>query len=268
MSEASEGASAVSLGAVAEGIAATIAVGFLISVVYDWGFVYALGLNFEYLPSTTTDHFRSGLLWLPPFLALVALYVAVEFQFQQVERGLTEMEIVENSPNPTRLRRFREGPYRLLEWAAPLALISYLLIGDALASGLPLFLSILWFVFARWCYSAPLIQMRRRRDVQLAFTFLPIIGILAFFTGYNAALDAASRKPIEVTVSRGDSAVSGRILRSFERGILLLGKDSAIRFLPWDHISAIENEKKYVAFRGVLCEWFKKCPEVGAPSKK
>src|SRR5919197_1500493 len=103
----------LSIGAVAEGIAVAIAVGFVVSVIYDWGFVYALGMDFGCLPTTTTDHFRSGLLWFPSLLGLIFLYVAIEFQFQRVERGLTEKEIIESSSNPVWTRKFREGPQKL-----------------------------------------------------------------------------------------------------------------------------------------------------------
>src|SRR5438445_12929946 len=105
---------AVTVGAVAEGAAVTVAVGFVVSVIYDWGFVYALGLDFVYLPTTTADHFRSGLLWFPPLLGLLFVYFAIEFQFQRVERGLTEKEITESSSNPERMRKFREGPWKLM----------------------------------------------------------------------------------------------------------------------------------------------------------
>ena len=103
----------------AEGAAVVVAIGFVVSVMYDWGFVRALSLDFAYLPTTTSDHFRSGLLWFPPLLVGVLLYVAVEFQFQRVERGLTEKEIVESSSNPERMRKFREGPWKLVAWTAP-----------------------------------------------------------------------------------------------------------------------------------------------------
>ena len=157
------------------GIAIIVPGGCFISVIYDWGFLYALNLGFRDVPTTITDHFRTGLVWFPYLIALVIAYYAIEFQFQRVERGLTEEEIVSTSKNPERLKKFREGPYKLLTWMAPLGVLNFLMIGDAVASIFPLFLSITWISFAGWCYSAPLIQIRRSRFVQLAFTLLPVI---------------------------------------------------------------------------------------------
>ena len=155
-------------------------------------------------------------------------------------------------------------------WIAPLYVLSYVLIGDAFASILPLMLAIVWMGFAEWCYSAPLIRLRRSREVQLGFTFLPIIGMLAFFSGYNAAIDAAVRKPAEVTIERGEQSapLSGNVLRTLEKGILLLGKGNSIHFVPWDQVRTFQNKKPYKPFRGVLCEWFKLCSQAQRTSSK
>ena len=251
---------------VVEGVAIIVAIGFVISIIYDWGFAYALGLDFISLPTTTSDHFRTGVLWFPYLFAFIFMYFAIEFQFQRVERGLSEQEIIENSKNPEKMKKFREGPWKLIKWTAPLAVFNYVLIGDVLSSALPLTLSIMWMGFAEWCYSAPLIQLRRSREAQAAFTFVPIIFILAFFSGYNAAVDAAIREPnpVNVTKSQSTSVLQGNLLREFDRGILLLSNNGHIFFVPWGEVQTIENGKAYKPFRGILCQWFRLCQEAAS----
>ena len=262
--------SPISIGAIAEVAAAIVAVGFVVSVIYDWGFVYALGLNLAHLPTTTADHFRSGLLWFPPLLVAVLVYAAMEFQFQRVERGLTEEEIIKSSSNPKTTQKFREGPWKLALWMAPVYVISYFLIGDAYASMLPLMLAIAWMGFAEWCYSVPLIKQRRSRNLQLGFTFLPIVGILAFFNGYNTAVDAAVRKPTEVLIERLEplTPLSGNVLRTLEKGVLFLGANNSVQFIPWDQVKVIVSKEAYKPFRGVLCEWFSQCSLTDKTSNK
>lgn len=257
MSESSPG----TIKNLAEGAAIIVAIGFVVSVIYDWGFVRALSLDFSNLPTITADHFRSGLLWFPPLLGGVLLYAAVEFQFQRIERGLTEKELVESSSNPEKMLKFREGPYKLAAWTAPVYVVIYILIGDLFASLLPWTASIVWMGFAEWCYSAPLIRLRRNKNLQIVFTFLPIFGIIAFLSGYNAAIDAATRKPTEVAIERSEShsAISGNVLRTLDKGILLLNTSNSIQFIPWNQVKSVVNKKAYKPFRGVLCEWFKVC---------
>lgn len=258
----------ISLGNIAEGVALTVALGFVVSVIYDWGFFYALDFDFSTIPTATSDHFRTGVLWFPKLLAIILAYFAIEFQFKRIERGLTEDEIVGASSSPSKLKAFREGPGKFIQWVAPLAVLNYILIGDAYSSMQPIMLSITWMAFAEWCYSVPLIQMRRSRDAHVAFTFLPIVVILAFFSGYNAAVDGASRDPVAVAIDNGQptSPIKGRVLRTFERGIFILGDDNHFLLIPWDQVHAVHTEKPYTPFRGVLCEWFGRCASEKAAS--
>ncbi len=253
-----------------EGTALIVAIGFIVSVIYDWGFLRALGLDFAFLPTTTADHFRSGLLWFPPLLGAVFAYAAIEYQFQRVERGLTEKEIIESSSNPEKMRKFRAGPWKMLVWIAPVSVVTYVLIGEGFASIPPMMLAIVWLGFAEWCYSAPLIKQRRSKNLQRGFTFLPMFGILAYFSGYNAAVDAVTRKPIEVLVERAQplKPISGNVLRSLDKGILLLTENYSIQFIPWNQVESILNKKAYVPFRGVLCEQFKICVQIEGNSNK
>lgn len=253
----------LSIGMVAEGIAIVVAIGFVISVIYDWGFVYAVNLKLMSLPTTVSDHFRTGVVWFPYLLAFAFLYFAVEFQFQRVERGLTEQEIIESSKKPEKLKKFRESSWKLIKWTAPLAVFNYVLLGDILSSALPLMLSFVWMGFAEWCYSAPLIKLRRSWISQAAFTFLPIIFILAFFSGYNAAVDAAIREPkrVDVTFSLQSPNLKGNLLREFERGIFIISDSDRVTFIPWTQIKSIKTEEKYKPFRGLLCEWLHICTD-------
>jgi len=264
----------LSIGTVAKGIAIAtgiittiVAIGFVISVIYDWGFTQALGLKLINLPTTISDHFRTGLDWSPYLLVLVFLYSAIEFQFQRVERGLTEQEIIESSKNPEKTKKFRERPWKFIKWIFLLMFFSYILLGDSYLSPaswyLPIMLSFVWLYFAEWCYSSPLIKLRRNWVLQAAFTFLPIIFILAFFSGYKASV-AAIREPkrVNITFSLPSPNLKGNLLREFERGVLIIIDSDNLTFIPWTRIKSINIEKKYKYkpfFRGILCERFHIC---------
>lgn len=246
---------------ISQGVAVLIPAGFIVSAVYDWGFFYALDLNFNEIPTTITDHFRTGILWFPPLIALIVFYYAIEFQFQRVEMGLTEEEIIASSKNPEKLRRFRGLPYKLFAWIAPLGVLNYFLIGDIVAGSLPLFLTISWVTFADWCYSARLIQLRRNKNIQTAFTLIPVVAFLAFFSGYNNSITASQHKPKEFSIvltSKGEN-VEGKILRSFEKGILLLSSVNKISFVPWPQIRSLEFKNPYKPYEGMLCSFFNIC---------
>ena len=246
------------IGIVAEGLAIIIAIGFTLSVIYDWGFFYALGIDFNFVPTTTRDHLRTCLLWLPYIFLIAIFYYALEFQFQRVERGLTEDELAESSSNPEKTKKLRKRPWKVIKWLGPLALINYILFGDIYSSSLPFALAMVWLIFAEWCYSAPLIQMRRSWLAQLAFTLLPIMFIFSFFSGYHKAVSNSlgNENHIKLIVKNKNSDINGNLLRNFERGVLLINKENKILFLPWKDINIIKKTKKYNPFQGALSNWF------------
>jgi len=258
-----------SIGSTGEIITLLITVGFVVSLVYDWGFLFALNLSFDVIPTKISDHFRSGLLWFPPLLLIIFAYYAIEFQFQRVERGLTEDEIVTASKNPIKTKRFRDGPSRLIAWTAPLYVLSFFLIGDLVSAILPFALAVVWLSFSEWCYSAPLIQLRRSRKVHAAFTILPVIGLIAFSSGYSSAIEAVQVNPREVSISiaKTSTNITAKLLRSFEAGTLIMTNSGEIQFLPTAVTSAVTYKPEWEPYKGFLCEWFGRCVEIDSSKK-
>lgn len=259
------------LATIVEVISAAIGVGFVVSLIYDWGYGFALGLDFSQLPSTVTDHFRTGILWFPPLLAAALFWVAVEYQIQLLEKGLTEDEIVETAKNPKKLKKFRDGPYKLLPWIMLLGCANFLLIGDAASAALPVGLSVLWLKFAEWCNSAPLIRQRRAVELKVAFTLIPVAVICAFFFGYNSAVTAAFKEPkvVEIELDSKRLLADLKLLRVFEAGFLVLNSESYISFIPFDHVVEVRQKQKYMPYRGFLCEYFEVvCDDLESMSEK
>lgn len=253
---------------IAQAITILIATGFVISLLYDWGFAKALGVNLRSIPLTTEDFFYTGVLWLPYLIIFVTASIAWEFYFKRVENGLTEEEIIQSSRNPESTRRFRDGPWRLMQWTAPIVASTFLLVGDTVSAVLPFMLSIMWMTFAEWTYSRPLIQARRNWKIHALFTFAPIILIFSFFSGYNAAVTAASQNTSTINVLTSEQrTIHGRLLRELSRGLLLLNKANRVVFIPWQKVTSITDESSYKPFQGIPCEWFQYCVEKAANKK-
>ena len=250
-------------GAVASAVTLAVPAGLVVSIFFDFGFFSALGLSFVDTPTSIGDHFRTGIIWFPIIVLLFIGYLAVEFQIQRVEKGLTEQEIVDGAKNPEKTRRFRAGPYRLVVVFAPVIVVFYLLIGDVQAGLVPAAASITWMIFSAWCNSSPLILLRRPKVVRDAFIFGPIIVIVAYFSGYNKAIEQALTKPELIEVESDDGTTSTfRSLRAFENGFLVINQDDEIRLLSWGIIRSYSFLEPYKPFRGIICEWFDVCSNV------
>ena len=250
-----------SLSSIVESISILVTAGFVVSVIYDWGFLRSLGLDLKRVPTSISDHIRTGLLWFPPLIGMAIAHFAIEFQFQRIEKGLTEEEIVSSAKNPKKMRKFREGPYKFFAQTGFLIAILSLMFGDIYASALPFALVMVWGTFANWCYSAPLIRLRRSQATQGAFVLIPAIMILAYFNGYSDASAAAykERMGIEISLASNRPVVEGTFLRTIEAGILYLSEDTHVEFVPWNEIRSYRIADEYHPYLGVMCEWFNIC---------
>lgn len=148
------------------GLIASISI--VASLIYDWGFLFALNLTFLDIPSNIADHVRSALIWFPKVFIGLAAFFLLEMFLRRMERGLTEEEIIKNSSNPERTRLIRESPFNFIIIIAIFMLIAYVLVGDIFLDGLALSLMVLWGTFAGWANNHPRIIERRSRHLMLS----------------------------------------------------------------------------------------------------
>ncbi|MCK4841338.1 MAG: hypothetical protein KAT04_05590 [Methylococcales bacterium] len=137
-----------------------VSVSFVTSIIYDWGFYSAIGLKFDIIPTSLSDHFRSALIWVPTVITGGFFILFNEILTRRIEKGFTEEEIIEGSNNPDKTRKNRERPFKIIPYIALVGVFLWILFGDYFRSNLGLFLFILWIVFSTWCLSHPRIIER------------------------------------------------------------------------------------------------------------
>lgn len=91
-------------------IAAFSALILVLSVTYDYGFLFFLGISFSEVPTSLSDHVRSSLDWVPYMFVGVFIAFILELFFRRVEKGMTEDEIINTSSTPRFTAWFRELP--------------------------------------------------------------------------------------------------------------------------------------------------------------
>jgi len=256
----------------ATGILAATAL--VLSIIYDWGFLFSLGLSYATVPTGMADHVRSALVWLPSTLFGMFIGVLIEFINQRIERGLTEEEIIRSSKNPELMRRFRKSPAVLFRVLAPVAAAGFLLLGDLYRGIVPLALIIVWSMFSEWTNKAPLIKLRRSGTAMLLFHWLPIVFFFVFFMGYNYAADMANKSTpsLKITFEGAATQIEVNGLRYMERGALTLDPTTKrISFLPWTQVRKIEFIESYKPYRGLLGGWLSekvRSNKVTAPNRR
>jgi hypothetical protein len=232
----------------------------ILSIIYDWGYFYAIGISFAEIPTSISDHIRSALLWLPNTILAIFLVLTFEYINQRVERGLTEEEIVNSSKNPEKLKKFRNGPALLFRIFAPAAIVGFLLMGDTYSSILPLALIITWTMLCEWLTNSPLIKLRRSEASILLFKVLPMVFFYVFFMGYNSSTSLAKTQKANFLIQTLSEKEPVKVspLRYFDRGVLVLKTEiNSIYLIPWSQITSIQAQEPYHQYTGVLGQWFK-----------
>lgn len=232
-----------------------IGLGFLVSVFYDYGFTKALGIDFSELPTSTSDHFRTGLIWLPAVFIMLVTVITIEAINKRIERGLSEEEILATSKNPGALKRHRDAPWKALPFVAIFVIFTQLCIAETInVFTLAIFSSIIWYSVFNWIFSIDRVSQRYSTSMRMfLLVALPVLSP-AFGYGYDHAiekrLDMTSN--IEIHTSTAPLSRRGTALRTLDKGLLYLDPEGFVQFLTWSEIKGIKYTDKNTIPQGIL----------------
>ena len=171
----------------------------ILSTAYDFCFLYALGLSFEDVPSTIADHVRSAVVWAPR-ATIYAMGLAVYEMFMRtMEKGLSEEELIERSPNPRFMRAFRRSPQVLFAILAVLMIVTNTLL-TASSHGLFLAGLGLWGLLSVGIVLHPRMGAKFTTTGGRLFVIVPIVVIWVGFMGYGRGESMLSNPTTQWTV--------------------------------------------------------------------
>lgn len=212
------------LAEVATGLTLAATAAAALSVVYDYGFATGLNLSFGHIPSTLADVSQGALLWLPPMLVLLLVFV-VAFR-----RALT-------APAP-RIKPRSKRQNRIISFVGfcvttlLLSWLAFYLIGSAW-----------WSVLLGTASGFWMSNVGRRTKVEtapelaarLASRYLVPLIASVFLLGYFSGPARAQTSTAVVTLAASSQVTRARLIRVYERGVLCVQDDRAV-FYPWDAV--------------------------------
>lgn len=248
------------------GVAASMAL--LLSIIYDYGYFKSLDISFFDVPSSLSDHLRSGLIWFPVFFFGVAGATIFELITVRIEKGMSEDEIISSSPNPEKTRKFREGPIKLMPWLAGLIILSYILMGDLFVYGLPIAFCLLWFWIAPWINNHPRIFQRRPKYIKAIIFWMPVIIIFLYGIGFTDGkrlvhMNKSNCNIILKNPSNKEEPII--LLKLLEKGVLFKKPNTnRVSYEKWDNIQRIDKIVDHSLYQGVVFKLLR----VSLPIKK
>lgn len=226
------------------GIVASLSL--LISVTYDWGFLFELDLSYAKSPTTIVDHIQSWLYWMPALIPIgfgvfLAQLAPIEDPVRDLDQNSTLPQIMHAS---SALRKQLTILICVIVVAVViLMLLSYALFDSIYPLGLYGLLPfwILWFVRKRDKFPAAL------REI---LTWIPPLLVFAFLSGgTHARLALGNEAPPTHRLVMFDGGESQReidvlVLRTFQDWFLVVEDDDEMVWLSSATIKRMEVLKR------------------------
>lgn len=245
-----------SLGKFASLITAVLLV---LSTAYDFSFLYALGLSFEELPSTLADHVRSVIVWAPRALLYAVAFLMYEMFARRVEGGMSEEELIAQSPAPRFTRAFRKSPKVLFAILVPIIVAVEFFVGTS-DHGLFLVALAVWGFLAFSVVHHPRLGTRFTSTTGRLFIMIPIVVIWVASLGYGHG-----NTMMKATIPTWNVELRGAVvnetrqivgLRRFSAVAVLVEQGSRVSVVPADLIVRADVLRPSDADRSRLCRWF------------
>ena len=207
----------------------------VLSIVYDFSYLSALNLSFSQVPTSISDHIRSSLLWAP--VLFLGLFVSLTFELvsMRIEKGMSEEEIINSSPNPKIARKIRNSPENFLIFivifTAIFIFISYIfgiinIINYYTLMDWKYFFMALWIVVFEWIFTNERINKKFSKEFFLIFLVFGAMLIYVFFQGKIDAKKAFSKPQNVYFKLKNNEFIEKKFLRNFENFFLVYDKST------------------------------------------
>lgn len=230
------------------------------SVVYDWGYLYGLGLSFREVPTTIADHLRSAIIWLPYAIVNLTFVVALGIYLGQRDAAhLSNAEYKKRKELLDNLLWVINGGSLIAAWV---------LLGDRMvalaAFGLGQLVVVLMLVAER---GAP--KGLRQAYTLGGFSFL--FASCLFASGNIGATSKSNSEPTDELIIKnvaGTETVKGRILRRFEQCLIIVNDKHVVSLIKPDDLVRVTLSSGRPTNKGMLCNSFDvACSELPGASK-
>lgn len=228
-----------------------------LSVIFDWGYLEALGLSFTDVPTTIADHVRDALLWVPAILSAVLGYTLLELMSRRIEHGLTEEELINQSRSPKRTAWLRRSPHKLFKVLAITIILLNFFFGDVFAKGMVFAAPFMTLEIIGWSLAHKRVANGISPLLQRGISIVVPLTVFMYFFGYWRGTEQFIEKPaVSLTLSEPSQSSQVTLLRQIEKGILVKDIAGKAIFYRWEDVKSISTPVIAPIKRNRICQWF------------
>lgn len=240
----------------------TPSIAFIFSFFYDLGIFIALGISYADAPTSIVDHMRTGLVWFPPTIIIVAIIIALELLNASMNGGDSGLVESPDSHKPSKskisaviITWIVTGVYAVCTLLGVIGFLLWLLYGDDYPVNMFYFgASFLWVLIA-FIGVVRLDKLKRQsRLLRFIFVSWPLFPLIFIHLGqWEAIRDSRSTQKIHISDKQSASVLEDvNIVRAYGDWLLVRSQQDKVFWVKLDNVDRIDilNEK---SFKGLRC---------------
>lgn len=231
----------------------------VVSIFFDYSFLLAIGLSFDEIPSSLSEHVRSAILWAPKLLLTALAFFMYELFLRRMEGGKSESELIASSPAPRFTRAFRRSGDLIIPILGTLFAFITPFLSNNFGWAYLLFA-------AMWGFLSLSIVHHPRLGVSLLgfrgrlFIVLPMLFSLVGLHGYQSGtrLLSSSTPKWEIVIRDGAAIAKQNLLgiRRFGSFAIVVDQSKLVSIVPNDDIVSVKNLVSPSQTELNSCRWF------------
>ena len=239
----------------------TPSIAFIFSFFYDLGVFMALGISYADAPTSIADHMRTGLVWIPTAIIIVAIIIALELVNASMNKGNKKLECTHDNHSPSRSKLsvamawIVSGAYTVCMLLGVVGLILWVIHGDDYPVNMFYFGAAMLWVFIALRVIGRVDELKRQsRLLRFIFISWPLFPVFFIHLGQGEAIrDSRSTQKIHVSDKQSASVLEDvNIVRAYGDWLLVRSQQDQVFWVKLDNVDRIDilNEK---SFKGLRC---------------
>jgi hypothetical protein len=222
----------------------------LAAAMYEWSFLYGLGLDFSKVPVQISDLSRTAFLFLIPFSLIAVLVAAAYLSF----RYFTDWEKL-----ASRAPQKNDWIMEVVSFCvAGIGLLSWLLLGDAHVNGATSIIN-LWVTFSALILTRKAARSRIDRWERMLWIFVPFAILICFSYGYTSGRNNLVSNEANATVTAKWGGMpepitkAAIVLRTYDKGLLIKWNGPTLTFVKYEDVNRIDYDQHRATWQGLIC---------------
>lgn len=241
-------------------LALAVPFAFGLSVLHDWGYYKALGINFNEVPFTWADQLRFSLTWLPGSLSVLAISAAWGVIMVKAQKDVNAKEVWENDAEYQKRisihSKVEKIGFAISFSCFAIGVVIWVLWGDTKWANMSILLSF-WLYAVYWMgfSKSSFVSTWFKPNQWLLIMLIPALWGYPFFSGFYSS-DIQKLDLVSIEIKSDVKRVEGyRLIRVYERGVLVTDGTTML-FITNDQITRISRKQMQYKFIGVVGKWW------------